>query len=341
MKLAAGMTAFGLWASTIATADTVVLANGDRLSGTLDKMEAGSLWFDTAYAGRLKLPWAQVKRIESDAPVRVRLTDGTELDGRLQVENGESGTGGQIRVRAGDSAKTAPLALARVSAINPPRAPDKTVVNGRASLGGSVTRGNTESETLHLAGEVIARNLAHRVTLEAEASEASQNGARSVSNWRLGMRYDHFMKEKTYLNANTRLDHDGQADLDLRSTLGLGIGRQIVDRQELKLSVEGGLSLVDEDYGSVPDERFPGSRFALNYEQRFRPGGFTLYHGSELLMSLESAADYLYQSKSGLRFPLGGQLSLSTQMNFNYDAVPAAGKKTNDAALIFKLDYSL
>lgn len=338
MKLSTGVTAFSLCvASTAAMADTVMLENGDRLSGTLVKMEDESLWFDTAYAGTLKLPWAQIRHIESDAPVRVRLADGTEMVGQLQ-----NGGDGQIRIRIGSLAETAaPLALARVTAINPPRNPDKTAVKGRVSAGGSVTRGNTESETLHLAGEMIARNPSQRATLKAEVNEASQNGVDAASNWRLGMKYDHFTKEKTYLNANTRFDHDGQADLDLRSTFGLGIGRQIVDREELKLSVEGGLSLVNEDYGNAPDERFPGSRFALNYEQMFMEGGFTLYHGSELLMSLESTADYLYQSKSGIRFPVGKQLSLGTQLNFDYDAVPAAGKKTTDTALIFKLDYSL
>lgn len=149
------------------------------------------------------------------------------------------------------------------------------------------------------------------------------------------------MKEKAYLHVNTRFDHDGQADLDLRSTLGLGIGRQIVDREERKLSVEGGLSVIDENYGRAPDARFHGSRFALHYEQRVEPDGFTLYHASELLVSLESAADYLYQSKSGLRFPLGGQLSWRTQTKFNPGAIPAAGKKANAAALLFKLDCAL
>lgn len=322
--------------SATATADTVVLENGDRLSGTIVSMEATSLWFDTAYAGKLKLPWALVRQIESDQPVRVRLADGTELDGQLQ-----SGGEGQLRIRIGSLAETAPLGLDRVSAINPPRNPDKTVVKGRVSIGGSLTSGNTDSKTLHLAGEVVARNPGQRVTLGAELNEASQSGVDTASNWRLGMKYDHFLKEKTYLYANTRFDHDGQADLDLRSTLGVGVGRQIVDRDDLKLSIEGGVSLVSENYGSAPDERFPGARLALNYEQAFWDGRFTLFHGGDVLMSLESPQDYLYQSRTGIRLPIGKQLSLGTQVNFDYDAVPAAGKQTTDTALIFKLDYTL
>ena len=336
MRLITGAAATCFIAST-SFADTVMLENGDRLSGTIVKLEATSLWLETAYAGKLKLPWAQVKQIESDTPVRVRLADGTELDGQLQP-----GGDGQVRIRIGSLAETAPLGLDRVSAINPPRNPDKTVVKGRVSVGGSLASGNTDSKTLHLGGEVVARNPSQRVTLGAEINEASQNGVDTASNWRLGMKYDHFLKDKkTYLYANTRFDHDGQTDLDLRSTLGVGAGRQIVDREDLKLSVESGLSLVNEDYGSAKDERFPGARFALNYEQLFWDGRFTLFHNSDVLMSLESPQDYLYQSRTGIRLPVGKQLSLGTQVNYDYDAVPAAGKKTTDTALIFKLDYSL
>ncbi|KVW99617.1 DUF481 domain-containing protein [Thiobacillus denitrificans] len=322
--------------SSASLADTVSLANGDRLSGTLVRMEADSLVLETPYAGKLKLPWAQVSRIETDAPVRVRLADGTELDGQLRAADAR-----QLRIRIGNLAETTPLALDRIAAINPPLHPDKTVLSARVSLGGSYARGNTDAQTLHLGGEWVARNPSQRVTLDAELNEASQDRSNTASNWRAGLKYDHFLKGKTYLYANTRFDHDGQADLDLRSTLGVGIGRQFVDRGDLKFALEGGASLVSEDYGSAPDERFPSARFGLKYEQAFWQGRLKLFHNSDVLLSLESLADYLYQSRTGVRVPMGNGLSLGTQVNVDYDAVPAAGKDTTDTALIFKLDYAL
>ena len=323
-------------ASSAALADTVSLVNGDRLSGTITRMEAASLWLDTPYAGKLKLPWAQVSRVETDAPVRVRLTDGTELDGQLQADDER-----HVRIRIGSLAETTPLALEQLAAINPPRHPNKTVVKGRVSLGGSYAQGNTDAQTLHLGGEAVARNPTQRVTLDGELNEASQDGLNTASNWRLGMKYDHFLREKSYVYVNTRFDHDGKADLDLRSTLGVGAGRQFFERDDLKLSLEGGVSLVSENYGSAPDERFPGARIGLKYEQAFWQEKLTLFHNSDVLLSLESIEDYLYQSRTGIRVPLGNQLSLGSQVNFDYDAVPAAGKDSTDTALIFKLDYAL
>ena len=46
------------------------------------------------------------------------------------------------------------------------------------------------------------------------------------------------------------------------------------------------------------------------------------------------------QIRSGIRVPLASKLSLASQVNFDYDAVPAAGKDTTDSALICKLDYA-
>lgn len=66
-----------------------------------------------------------------------------------------------------------------------------------------------------------------------------------------------------------------------------------------------------------------------------------LFQASELLLSLESLEDYLRQSRTGVRLPMGNLLSFGTQVNFDYYAVPAAGKDTTDTVLIFKLDYAL
>ncbi|MFP5506756.1 MAG: YdiY family protein [Gammaproteobacteria bacterium] len=320
----------------MAWADSVHLANGDRLSGSVLRMDAELLWLSTPYAAELKLPRSQVIRIETDAPVRVRLDDGTTVDGRLQGGADES-----VRIQVTGLGEAAALPIGRIAAINPPPQPTRTVLSGRASVGGSVANGNTDAQTLHLSGELVARNPSQRVTLEAELNQAEQDGVDTAENARLGMQYDHFLARQTYLYASTRFDHDAQADLDLRSTIGVGAGRQILDRDDLKLSIEGGLSLVNEDYGSAPDERFPGARLGLRYEQTLWQGRLSLFHTSDLLLSLEAIDDALYQSRTGVRVPMGNGLGFGAQVHADYDAVPAPGKQTTDTALIFKLDYTL
>jgi hypothetical protein len=95
--------ATGWLVSSAALAGKAGLDGGDRPSGTIVRMKAASLWLETPCAGTLKLPWAQVSRIETDAPVRVRPSGGTELDGQLRAEDDR-----QLRIRIGSLAEATP-----------------------------------------------------------------------------------------------------------------------------------------------------------------------------------------------------------------------------------------
>lgn len=320
----------------LAQADWVELDNGDRLSGRIESLDATTLQLHTAYAGKLALPRDRIRRLSTDAPLRVRLSDGTEFDGQLVPVDGQG-----VRIRISRLAETEALPLAHLALLNPPRNPDATRVEARVSAGGSFASGNTDAQSLHLSGEMVARNTVQRVTLDAAVNQAEQSGVQTVSNARLGLKYDHFVSAKAYWYANTRFERDDEADLDLRSTLGLGAGWQIADTQTRSLALEGGLSYANEDYGSAPDQRFPGARLALKAEQSLWNDRVRLFHDSDLLLNLESADDYLLRTRTGVRVPVAEHLSLGTSVNYDYDNVPAPGKKTTDTALIFQVDYAI
>lgn len=329
----------GLGLATLASAvlaDWVQLDNGDRLSGRIVGLTGTELTLETPYAGRIALPRDRLRAIHTDAPVRVRLADGTEFDGQLRSDADDS-----VRIRIGQLAETAPLPIRQVAAINPPLPSDATVVSARLSAGGSLSSGNTDAQTLHLSGEMVARNTAQRVTLDAAINSAEQSGEQTASNARLGLKYDHFVAPRAYLYVNTRFEHDGEADLDLRSVLGAGGGWQVADEKTRSLAVEGGLSYISEDYGSAPDQRFPGARLGLKAEQSVWRERVRLFHDSDLLISLESLDDMLLRTRTGVRVPVAEQLSLSTSLHYDYDNVPAPGKKKTDTALIFQVDYAL
>lgn len=319
-----------------AQADTVELDNGDRLSGTVESLSATRLILNTPYAGRLDLPRTHVRALRTDAPARLRLADGTEMDGLLEPAGERA-----VRIRIGARTLTEALPIEGIAAINPPRATGAPEFKARLSLGGNLARGNTDARTLHAAGEWVARSAAERITLDGEANAAEQDGVETASNARLELKYDHFVAPDRYLYANMRFEHDGQADLDLRSTVGVGGGWQLFERKDRILALEGGLSYANEDYGSAPDQRFPGARMALKYEQALWGDRVRFFHDSDLLLSLESLSDYFLHTRTGVRVPLGARLGVGAHINADYDNVPAAGQKKTDTALVFKLDYSI
>lgn len=333
MRLASGVL-LGLLAAGAARADTVVLRNGDRLSGRVVSLEAGKLVFATTYAGEVKLPWNQLRHLESDAKVRVQLADGTLLNGQLLAA-----PDGRARIKVSDLVETAPIPMEQVMALNPPLDRDKVKMSGHANLGGSFSRGNTEEDTLHADAEMVARTPSNRYTVGGEVNEASQQGVTTTSNWRLGMKYDHFFKDKRYLYTVGLFESDSQADLNLRTSLGFGAGWQLFEDNERNLSLEAGLSLVNEDYELAADQSFPSLRAALKYDQLFWEDRLKFFHASELLASVENSSDYLIKTRTGIRLPVSKAVNLSTQVNLDYDALPAPGKDSTDTALIFSVGY--
>jgi len=330
--------ALALWAALavpgLAGADVVTLKNGDRLTGSIVALEAGQLVLASPYAGKLTLPWAEIAQVESDDKVRVQLADGTLLNGRLLPA-----PAGQARVKVGEVVETAPFPLQQVTAFNPPTDRHKVKLSGRANLGGTYTSGNSEEKTLHADGELVARTPTNRYTLGGEVNESAKDGTETASNWRLNMKYDHFLADKNYLYAAALMEHDGQAGLNLRTSLGLGAGRQFVESREHNFSLEGGLSYVNEDYDIAPDEGYPSLRAALKYDRMFWDERLQFFLASDLHMSVQDAQDFLLKTRTGLRVPVKKQLNFTGQVNVDYDNTPAPGKDSTDTALIFSVGY--
>ena len=64
------MLILSLWLATPAWADEVYLLNGDRITGTIVKMEEGVLTLQTDYGGEMKIAWGKVQRLTSTDPLR-------------------------------------------------------------------------------------------------------------------------------------------------------------------------------------------------------------------------------------------------------------------------------
>src|SRR5690606_40638082 len=70
-----GMAVVALWgaaAVSSAWADTIVMTNGDRLSGEVLLMDGGRLILDTDYAGEIRIKWEQIAELQTNDPVLLR-----------------------------------------------------------------------------------------------------------------------------------------------------------------------------------------------------------------------------------------------------------------------------
>src|ERR1700740_3177620 len=69
------------------SADTLVLKNGDHLTGTIESSDAKEVTFKTDYAGEIKVQWSAVKETTTEKPLYVVKKDKTTVNGNVTSED--------------------------------------------------------------------------------------------------------------------------------------------------------------------------------------------------------------------------------------------------------------
>lgn len=324
-----------LLATSVAHADELQLANGDRLSGSVVSLASGSVKFQTGFGATVDIPWEQVTQLRTDDSVVVQTDDGSRVSGRIAGIRGD-----RLRLDVG-AAEPQELALNAVTAFNPPEelppAPPKVEYSGRINAGATLTRGNTETDAVQADAEMTARGKANRFNLAGKLNYARDDTRDIANNASIFGGWDHFIDRHWYLNSNVGFARDEFKALDLRSTAGLGLGYQWSESDRRKLSAEFGLSYVHEDFANGETDSLPAARWALKYEHRLASA--TIYHDQELLLGIEDIDDTLLRTRTGLRMPISERVSGSLQINYDHDFQPVAGADEVDVAYLFKIGY--
>jgi putative salt-induced outer membrane protein YdiY len=317
-----------------ALADQVHLKNGDRISGKIIRMEEDKLVVKTDYAGEISVAWEQVASVTADEKIKVVLGDGTSLEGQtVDIEEG--------KMTLKTEKVEAPLSfdLAEVQAINP-KAKPAVRITARANVGIIQESGNTDSDNIRLDGSFVGRTDKSRFGVGGEINREKSDDEFTVKNWLAYANYDYFITQKWFWYVGTLFENDEFADLDLRSTIGTGIGYQIFETDTLNLSVSAGPAYVDENFIVADDNDYAAGQWGVNYDQYFFKKFLQLFHNQTGVVSLDDSSDWFIKTRQGVRVPLYKGLTGTLQYNYDYDHNPSPDAKENyDAKLMFLLGY--
>jgi putative salt-induced outer membrane protein YdiY len=363
-----------LFLATAAYADEVLLANGDRLTGTVVRKEGDELVFKTSYAGEIKIAWSQVVRIRTDEPMRVVLSNRQVVEAKqVGVPQKPPKKAAQSKAeprprsqspgapdfpeavepaprpeaQAADSAAAPPptgepaIPIDTIAYINADAGIDLLGVRwkGRLNIGGSGNRGNSDTDTLHIDGEAVARQQRNRWTLQGSYDRSSDRDRLTARNIRATGKYDLFITERWYGYALVAFEKDKFRDIEQRTTIGSGIGHQLIDTDRTHLSLEGGLNYVRTEFDRAPDEDYPALRWATKYDQRLFGTDMQVFHNHVILTDLQDPEQTLVYMQTGLRLPLMQRLVATAQLNVDFDNAPASGKQKSDRVYLFTVGH--
>ena len=316
--------------TTCSYADEVQLNNGDRLTGVVVKMEDGVLTLKTDYGGEIRISWDQVAAVTSTKPMQVKVSAEVErfrallLGGYELIETTKLGPGGIVP-------------LTDVKGINL----GHIRYQGTFTLGGNSTSGNTNTKAVNVAGRLTVRSDRQRLYLEAKYNYGEAKDVLTVRNSMAQAKYDYFVTKKVFLDAFGLLEKDTFQSLQLRLTLGAGVGYQFLDTGRTTLSTSVGLGYVNEHFTTLPQTETPSSRWGIRFQHAIIPDRIAFFHKQDGFYDLAEGNAVRFMADQGLRVFVYQDFYFNLEYDVRLNTQPAPGREKLDEAFIFGIGYEL
>lgn len=332
--------------TAITWADQVTMTNGDRLSGTIVKLDDTSLVLKTDYAGEVKLDWSAVQGIQSTQPLHIVLKNGQTLSGLVTSSDGHL----QVATATGTPAEAAKADISSLRGESEQSAYEKTLHpglleewSGGSTVSFALTRGNSQTKNLALAFTAARQTLNDKLGLYANTVYATNDAPGAVPSTtanaiQAGARYDHDITKHLFGFVTADFQTDALQGLNLRSVPGAGLGVHVIKSTATTLDLLAGINYTRENY--------------TTFTRNFAAASF----GEELMHKLHSStvitqSFYIYPDLSDLgeyrgTFNFGTVTKISKWLGWQnafgdiYVTNPPVGKKNNDLLLTTGLNFS-
>ena len=227
-------------------ADQIVLKNGDKVTGTINRVSRNELTVE-AEIGRLVIKWNAVASVTSTAYVQSTLRDGRIVVGVLFASEG------RIAILQSNGTM-APVDLGSVTGFDLILA-DEARWHGVLTAGVELNRGNAETFT------VVTNGVATRVgphdrlglfgTYLFSSVGAGANEVTTAHASRGGGRYDHDLVGPLYGFGFAEAETDALQLLDSRIVGGGGLGAHVFNTGMSQFNVFAGVSYAADRYAQV------------------------------------------------------------------------------------------
>jgi putative salt-induced outer membrane protein YdiY len=320
-------------------ADELLMRDGSRLLGKVVKREGKTLEFETSYAGVIKVKWDEVSELHADEPMKLMLKDESTLNAQ-HIKNTETGILLDDNIEADQSTES--LAQSELEYINPDpwRTGDGYKLTGHINFALEKERGNTDEDEIDIDGDLTWRFLKDRFRMFGEFERDRKNNKKTKDKWKLDNSYDHFLTRKWFAGAYLGFEHDQFADLNLRTIIGPKVGYQWFESKEMNLRTEAGPMYTDEDFDNDPDDDYLALGWGINFDKYLFGEFMQVYHRQGGLWSMDDTSDLVWNTWTGLRFPLVLGFVASTEMQVEYDSGAADEADDLDTTYSLKLGYA-
>jgi len=228
--------------------DVVVMKNGDKFTGEIKKLENGILYFKASYMmDSVQLDWARVDHVESKDQYFVFLTNGQRPKGAMETTKVSDSTdaslivlseGGPIEARKSEVVSIVPVEDSFAAQLT-----------GSVDFGFSFTGGTNATQST-LSADVGYRAERWTADLSGSSVFSRQNGSRDSGRNTLDFMYLRYLTTRWFAGATLDLLNSRQQELNLRTSAGAGLGRDLMRKATASIQLLAGPVFSNEIYSS-------------------------------------------------------------------------------------------
>jgi len=320
--------------------DTVIMKNGDRLTGEVKRLEQGVLYIETTYvSGASGVDWLQVEKVESTATFQIVLSDGKRLTGPISKVEAEAASSKDFKVieRTGEVS----VPGSDVVEIQSQKQTFWRQLKGSIDFGYNYTSGNSQSSLSSSANaDYVAPHWSAGVAYNA--SYSGQSGGTTTNLFEVQAAGDSFLNRNSYLFGLSDFLHSSQQDLNLRTTLGGGYGRYFFRNSHNELSWLAGADYTQATYQSgIAQPTQQNVEFLLG--AKYQLFHFDRYTLQAQLLVFPGASDF-----GRVRLTTNDTLSIKLSNNFHlnfsfwdyFDSRPPLNAQRNAQGLSTSLGWT-
>ena len=338
LRTALILSGLAVFASAV-SADIVETKNGARIVGKITKIEGGSVFVTTSFAGDLTIKQSEVSTLTTEAPVVVRLATGTTLSGTVSSAEGAvkiSGTDGQLSTSVDKVAASwavgqedpAVVALRRHWSYE--AAVDITGKSGNSSQQGT-------------AGAFRATLKAPTDTLQFYTAYDRQvtDGTKSADQFKAGIDYANNFSGKVSWYVRDEGGFDRIKDLDLYNTAAGGFGYDFVKEAKQLVTGRLGVSYRYENYGSPTHADLSSLGLDVGFNLEWEFTNSKLVDRLAFTPAFENFSNYRFTNEIFYELPLADPAwKLRLGVANDYNSKPGKGVKSMDTTYFTRLVLS-
>ncbi len=342
--------------------DVLVFSNGDRLTGQLEKVQGGNIFFKSDTAGEVQVAPAKIRQLVAHEDFAI-IETGAKIRRRRanpQVPRGTLVADAQA-ITMQTSSGTQTVLWKNVSVLIPTSAYVTDVEhspnvfhgwNGTITAGASTVT-STQNEVTYNSAITLGRAIpeaawlrpSYRTLLNFSNSygKITQPNTPTVktSIFHASAEQDQYFSPRFYMLGQSIFDHNFAQGLDLQQMYGAGFGFTAVKSTRQELDLSGTTNYTKQQFQvSSSNLNLVGSTFSNTYTYKF-PHGVLFNEAASITPEWNNMNAYSANASGGLTLPVFKKLAFSVQAIDSYLNNPPTGFQANSLQLNTGLTYTL